>query len=207
LPLIINGFHLLSAAQRDMECDMKQDYEEESLRTAKEALQTHYEALVNMVKESAAGDHRHLIAKDKIETDWSLLSPTAGYQIAIRSNNLEMVQAVNQAIVGTFFIVFHCGVSPSAKKYFNLQSYGPAGKKSGRSRKEDADMRDAWVRQEITRLLTTNKTLMPEQLTEKMRANRTAPGNLLCHERLVRFIRDELKIRKAGKNSSLRLVG
>jgi hypothetical protein len=74
--------------------NMKQDYEEKSLRTAKEALQTHYEALVNMVKARAAGDHRHLTAKDKIETDWGLLSLTAGYQIAIRSNNLEMARAV-----------------------------------------------------------------------------------------------------------------
>jgi hypothetical protein len=54
---------------------MKQDYEEykkERLRTAKEVLRTDYETLVNMVKERAAGDHRHLSSKDKIETDWGL---------------------------------------------------------------------------------------------------------------------------------------
>jgi hypothetical protein len=46
-----------------------------------------------------------------------------------------------------------------------------------------------------------------------MRANKTAPGNLPCHDRLVRFIRKELiirkelKSRKAEKKNSLRLVG
>jgi hypothetical protein len=118
-----------------------------------------------------------------------------------------MAQAVKQAIKGTFFIVSNCGVSASAKKYWDLKSHGPPGKASGRSRKEDAEIRDAWVRQEITRLLATNKTLMPADLAEKMRANKTAPGNLLCNDRLVRFICDELKSRKAGKKSSLRLVG
>jgi hypothetical protein len=71
--------------------NMKQDYEEESLRTAKEAIRTDYETLVNMVKERAAGDHRHLTAEDKIETDWGVLSLTAAYQIANRSNNLGRV--------------------------------------------------------------------------------------------------------------------
>ena len=45
--------------------NMKQDCEEESLHTAKEALQADYEALVNMVKERAAGGHRHLNAKTR----------------------------------------------------------------------------------------------------------------------------------------------
>ena len=45
---------------------MKQDYEEGNLPTAKDALQTakdaiqaDYEALINMVTEMAASDHRH----------------------------------------------------------------------------------------------------------------------------------------------------
>jgi hypothetical protein len=114
---------------------VKENYD---LRVAKDAIQADYEALINMVKEMAASDHRHLNAKDKMETDWGLLSLTAAYQIAIRGNSLEMAQAVKQAIKGTFFIVSRCGVSASAKKYWDLKSHGPGGQKSGVSKQTNA---------------------------------------------------------------------
>ena len=56
-----------------------------------------------------------------------MLSLTAAYQIANRSNNLEMVQAVKQAIKGIFFIMWHCGASAAAKKYFDNQDHGRGG--------------------------------------------------------------------------------
>jgi hypothetical protein len=49
---------------------MKENYD---LRVAKDEIQADYEGLINMVKEMAASDHRHLTAKDKMETDWGLL--------------------------------------------------------------------------------------------------------------------------------------
>ena len=39
---------------------------------------------------------------------------------------------------GTFFIVSRCGVSASAKKYWDLKSHGPGGQKSGVSKQTNA---------------------------------------------------------------------
>ena len=47
----------------------KENYEEEYVRSVKATLQQDYETLLSMVKDTAAGDHRHLTARDKKDVE------------------------------------------------------------------------------------------------------------------------------------------
>jgi hypothetical protein len=172
---------------------MKQDYEEESLRAAKEDLRTTYDGLVAVVNERGSGDHRHISAKHKMETSLALLQLTASYQIAARGDSLEIVQAVKQAMTGTFFIVWHCGASPAAKKFFDNQDHGPGGQKSGVTKKINAaEWRDKAIKWLDGR---TGKSLALKKGVTLAKACKKAIDIQIGQKGLAEFFNLELKRR------------
>jgi hypothetical protein len=149
-----------------------------------------------------------LTAEDREDIELAVIHLKLGWALHEQSNDpIQLRRAANYLMFAAHVIGSRCTVCDSEKKYWNLKSHGPAGEASGRSRNNNADVWRVWVRQEITRLIKTNPALTPVDLAEKTRASKTAPGNLPSHDRLVRFIREELKSRKAEKKNSLRLVG
>jgi hypothetical protein len=174
---------------------------------AREAAEAEANYRMNLELVEAALRFERLTVEDREDIELAAIHLKIGWALHEQSSDpIQLRRAANYLMFAAHVIGSRCTVCDSEKKYWNLKSHGPPGKKSGRSRKGDANIRDEWVRLEITRLLTRNKMLTPAQLAEKMRDNKTAPGNLLCHDRLVRFIRDELTIRKTAKKSGLRLV-
>ena len=177
----------------------KENYEEEYVRSVKATLQQDYETLLSMVKDTAAGDHRHLTARDKKDVESAISYITTAYHLALDSNSLITMRAVGSALVGALFVGMRCTNPLNVKRFWNRNSYGPSGNKSGLSRNMEAEVWRAWARQEISRLIESNPTLSLDDLAEKMRTNKTAPRNLPSHQRLARFISVEQKSRKAGR--------
>jgi hypothetical protein len=158
--------------------------------------------------EIALRKFKRLTAEDREDIELAVIHLKLGWALHEQSSDpIQLRRAANFLMFAAHVIGSRCTVCDSEKKYWNLKSHGPAGEASGRRRNNDADVWRACARQEITRLIKTNPALAPDGFTEKLRANKTAPGNLPSHDRLVRFIRKELKGRKAGKKNSLRLVG
>jgi len=187
---------------------MKENYEK-YLLAAKEDLRTTYEGLVAVVNERASGDHRHISAKHKMETHVALFQLTASYQMAARGDSLEMVQAVRQAMAGTFFIVWHCGASPAAKKYFDNQDHGRGGITAGKAKQANARIWERWVDSQIAAKNSKMEwtKLASLRIADKLKAYKQLPVTLPDRDRLARYIS---KSRKASavpsKKKVIRLV-
>jgi hypothetical protein len=165
---------------------------------AREAAEAEANYRMNLELAEAALRFERLTAEDREDIEIAVTRLKIGWALHKQSSDpIQLRRAANHLLFAAHVIGSRCTVCDSEKKYWNLKSHGPAGEASGRSRNNDADVWRVWVRQEITRLIETNPAA-PDDFAEKMRANKTAPGNLPCHDRLVRFIREELKSRKGG---------
>jgi hypothetical protein len=105
---------------------------------------------------------------------------------------------------GGYYLGSRCLVSSSEKKYWDLKSHGPGGKKG--SKKRQRKMRE-WhdhARALLAEIRRNNPTLKPDALAtsilEKWEAIVPAPE----HETLTKFIRVELKSIAAQKGTASR---
>jgi hypothetical protein len=117
---------------------MKENYEEEYIRSVKETLRQDYETLLGMIKGTAAADHSHLTARNKKDIDGALHHIVTAYHLALDSNSLKTMQAVDSAFSGGLFVGMRCTNPLNAKKFWDRESHGSGGHKSGVSRRANA---------------------------------------------------------------------
>ena len=114
---------------------MKENYEEEYIRSVKETLRRDYEVLLGLVKDTAVRDHRHLTARNKKDIDGAMRHVMSAYHWALGSNSLVTMRTVDSALIGAFFVGVLCSNPPNVKKFWDLRSHGPGGQTGGRRRK------------------------------------------------------------------------
>ena len=114
---------------------------------------------------------RYLTPAERMRLEGGINYLERGCDLFKNESPEALKEAARLWLVGGYHLGAICVVSATEKKYWNLESHGPAGEASGRSRNKDADVWRAWVRQEITRLIETHPALAPDDLTENMRAN------------------------------------
>jgi hypothetical protein len=116
---------------------VKENYEEEYVRSVKETLRQDYEILLGMIKDTVA-DHRHLTARNKKEVDAAMHHVVTAYHLALGSNSLLTMRAVESAFAGALFVGMRCSNSLNVKKFWDLKIHGPGGQKSGVSKQAKA---------------------------------------------------------------------
>jgi hypothetical protein len=117
---------------------MKENYEEEYIRFIKETLRQDYETLLGMIKDTAAGGHRHLTARNKKEVDAAMHHVVTAYHLALSSNSLITMRAVDSAFAGALFVGMRCSNPLNVKKFWDLKSHSHGGQKSGVSKQTKA---------------------------------------------------------------------
>jgi hypothetical protein len=114
---------------------VKENYEEEYIRSVKETLRQNYETLLGLIKHTTSHDHRHLTARNKKEVEVAMHHVVDAYHLALGSNSLITMRAVDSAFVGALFVGMRCSNPLNVKKYFDNRDHGPGGQKSGVSKR------------------------------------------------------------------------
>jgi hypothetical protein len=118
---------------------VKENYEDEYIRSVKETLWQDYETLLGMIKDTAAADHRHLTARDKKDVEGAIYHIVTAYHLALGSNSLLTMRAADSAFAGALFVGMRCSNPLNVKKFWDRQSHGSGGEKSGVFRGANAE--------------------------------------------------------------------
>ena len=113
--------------------------------------------------------------------------------------------AALRMVIGAFILGAHTLMSDSVKKFLDVARDGAKGKKSAITRRKKMQEWQDYVRNKLPELRRKNPTLTPNDLAENIRSKSTRV-RLPCHERLVGFIRAELKSGATKKTNPPRLV-
>jgi hypothetical protein len=132
---------------------VNENYEEEYIRSVKETLRQDYETLLGMIKDTASHDHRHLTARDKKDVDGAIHHIVTAYHLALDSNSLKFMRAVDSAFAGAAFAVMRCSNPLNVKKFWDLKSHGSGGQTSGVSRKANMEEWRSGLMEELQRAL------------------------------------------------------
>jgi hypothetical protein len=160
-----------------------------------------YEEYLRAAKETLGVEH--LTDDDRWIIERGIYYLVQGNDLLKREDPESLREAAWLFLAGAYYLGSRCAVSISEKKYWDLKSHGPGGKKGSKTRQRK--MRD-WhdharaLQAEIRR---NNPTLKPDALAtsilEKWEATVPAPE----HETLTKFIRAELKSIAAQKGPRL----
>jgi len=93
---------------------------------------------------------------------------------------------------GAFILGAQTQMSDSVKKFLDIERDGAKGRKGAITRRKKMQIWQDHVREKLVELRRKNPALTPDELAENIRS-KPSPAPPLCHDRLVRFIRAELK--------------
>jgi hypothetical protein len=192
---------------------MKENYEEKYIRAVKETLRHHYETLLRLIKDTASGDHRHLTARNKKEVEGAMYHVVSAYHLALSSDSLITMRAVDSAFAGALFVGMRCSNPLNVKKFWDLKDRGLGGKTTAILMKHDREIVDDWLRDEIARMKKENKGELPAAEAARRideRPRKSLPVNLPWKKGSQRFVRTISRLMKPAKvednRKSIRLV-
>jgi len=142
---------------------------------------------------------------DRAAIEWGMQQLKRGVT-RIESDDPRILRvAMAHMVFGAFVLGAHTLMSDSVKKFIDIERDGAKGRKSRITRRKKRQDWQDYVRNKLPELRRKNPTLTPNDLAENIRSKSTRV-RLPCHERLVGFIRAELKSGATKKTNPPRLV-
>jgi hypothetical protein len=142
---------------------------------------------------------RDVLAKIKYLTPDDRMRLEGGINYLERGRDLfknlspEAQEAAGLWLIGAFHLGAIVVVSTSEKKFWDLKSHGPGGKKGSKKRRRKMQEWNDHAREILAGIRRNNPTLKPDALATKILEKWEAIVPAPEHDTLTKFIREELK--------------